>query len=39
MRQWECAELRISPAPKPSKAHGIQGYRLLREVGRIEGGE
>ena len=39
MRQWECAELRISLTLKPSKAPGIQGYRLLREVGRIEGGE
>lgn len=37
--QWECAELRISPTPELSKAPGIQGYRLLREVGDVEGGE
>ena len=39
MMQWECAELRISPTPELSKAPGIQGYRLLREVGDVEGGE
>ena len=38
MRQWECAELRISLTPELSKAPGIQGYRLLREVGDGEGG-
>ena len=39
MMQWECAELRISLTPELSKAPGIKGYRLLREVGDVEGGE
>lgn len=36
VRQWDCAEPRTSPIPKPGKAPGREEYRWLAR-GRVEG--